>query len=93
MLALIRIADSESDITMAASKVPSKSEVNMAAPQVTAAVPFMLPVADGGRGDSDSSDMEWWMQEAKAEDEGSEATAEEPPPKKVTCVLTKLSVL
>ena len=80
---MIRITGSESDITV------SEPEINMQAPQVTSAVPFMLPVADGGCGDSDSSDMEWWMQEA----EGSEATAEEPPPKKVTCVLTKLSVL
>ena len=50
-------------------------------------VPFTLPVAD-----SDDSDMDFWTQEAKAGDEGSEA-ADEPPPKKVTCVLTKLSVL
>ena len=86
MLSLIQVSESFSDSDMVTPrKVSSKSEIDM--PEVASMVPFMVPVAD-----SDDSDLDFWNREAKAGDEGSEA-ADEPPPKKVTCVLTKLSVL
>ena len=59
----------------------------------TSIVPLMLPVANDVQMqthiDGDSSDLEFWVNEAHAGDDESDVELYEPPPKKVTCVIPK----